>query len=420
MWDFIFNVVNALTQPSKNNSSNNGGAGRQNTLNNATKNNTSTSNKNTYGGAQIKTTVLLDKKEYPVYKNTDGSYYIIKDGKQQNLYGGMGLMDTLKNNYSVCVDITNDNLTAGANKLSAPTNNTNNTNTKPSIQPLPYGSNLTNGPTTNNSTNNNATTNNSTTNTTTGSNYTGGNYKTNTTNNAVMPVYEGAKKVAEKHGIDYDLDKTIADYNQRTQDYYDMLVSEQEKTRTDFLRSNNAYADRVMEEYLDSYANAAATASGRGAKAAAALITDLNNQYTNNANDLGMLQSINALESERKAELANNPYLAEQYYNQLGTYLSQVSTARYGADVNQYVKQLDAYAQRYAADRKLAADAAEAASAKYAGLANQALYNAKTKASNSTNDWDRLYNFYLNRYNGNEQLASRAVINNLGTKGGAE
>lgn len=231
------------------------------------------------------------------------------------------------------------------------------------------------------------------------------------------PVYEGADAVAKRHGIDYNLENTLADYNQRTNDYYDAATAEYEADRTRYVQASNNYANRIMDEYLDSYANATATAAGRGATAAAALMTDLNTQSINAANDLGMLQTINNLNEARKAELVKNKYLAEQYYNDLGTYLSQVSTAQYGADVNKYVKAMDAYAQQYAADRALAENEARAASTKYAGLANANLYKSQT--ASSTSSWQRLYNYYLARYNGNEQMAASAVNKNLGVEGGA-
>lgn len=228
------------------------------------------------------------------------------------------------------------------------------------------------------------------------------------------PVYEGADAVARANGIDYNLANILADYNQRTNDYYDAATAEYNADRNRYVQASNNYANRIMDEYLDSYANAAATAAGRGATAASALMTDLNTQSVNTANDQGMLQTVNNLNESRKAELVKNKYLAEQYYNDLGTYLSQVSTAQYGADVNKYVKAMDAYAQEYAADRALAESQARAASTKYAGLANASAY--KSSQANSTSAWDRLYNYYLVRYNGNEKMASNAVINNLGNQ----
>lgn len=270
------------------------------------------------------------------------------------------------------------------------------------------------------STNTNTNTNNSGTGSTSSGTNTNINPNIGTNPNPVItapvekPVYEGADAVARANGIDYNLANILADYNKRTNDYYDAATAEYEADRNRYVQSSNNYANRIMDEYLDSYANATPTAAGRGATAASALMTDLNTQSVNTANDLGMLQTINNLNESRKAELVKNKYLAEQYYNDLGTYLSQVSTAQYGADVNKYVKAMDAYAQEYAADRALAESQARAASTRYAGLANASAY--KSSQTGSTSAWDRLYNYYLVRYNGNEKMASNAVINNLGNQ----
>jgi hypothetical protein len=364
---------------------------------------TNKTNTNTFGGTKIQNTVMLNKKEYDVYKMDDGTYYIIKDGQKKQLYGGMKLFAELQNEDPLCVDITDENLVDGGKTTVTTAPNTSNggtgstgSGTKPSTTPATGGSTSTRAPSS--STNTNTTT-------------------TKTETPVEKPVYEGAEAVAKRHNIDYNLANILADYDQRTNDYYDATTAEYEGDRTRYVQASNNYANRIMEEYLDSYANAAATASGRGTQAAAALITDLNTQAEVAANDLGMLQTVNNLNEARKAELVNNKFLAEQYYNQLGTYLSQVSTAQYGADVNKYVKEMDAYAQRYAADRALAENEARAASVKYAGLANANLY--KSQSASSTAAWQRLYNYYLTRYNGNEQMAANAVNQNLGVNGGA-
>ena len=395
---------NHEAKPANNYGSNNGGAGRQNTLNTAASKNI---NQNTYGGTKIKNSVMLNKKEYPVYRLSDGSYYIIKDNKKQQLYGGMALFENLKTDDGVCITITDDNLKKGTGSTKIDKDETVSTNpSTPQTQPA--------NPVTGGATANRAPTGSSST---SGTSTNSGSSSTKTETPVEKPVYEGAEAVAERHGIDYNLANIQADYDQRTQDYYDAATAEYEADRTRYVQASNNYANRIMEEYLDSYANAAATASGRGSQAAAALITDLNTQADVAANDLGMLQTVNNLNEARKAELVNNKFLAEQYYNNLGTYLSQVSTAQYGADVNKYVKAMDAYAQRYAADRALAENEAREASVRYAGLANANLYKSQNASSTAT--WQRLYNYYLTRYNGNEQMASNAVIKNLGVEGGA-
>ena len=161
--------------------------------------------------------------------------------------------------------------------------------------------------------------------------------------------------------------------------------------------------------------SAAATAAGRGTQGAVAFMTDLNSQATNTANDFGMLQTINNLEAKRQAELANNPYLATEYYNQLGTYLSDLSTAEYTANVKKYVDELDAYGQTYTADRLLSAAEAKAASAKYAGLVQSKLYDAQAKSAAATSQ-QKLYNYYLQQFGG-DKAAANAFINSFGIGG---
>lgn len=370
---------------------------------------TNKTNVNTFGGTKIQNTVMLNNKEYDVYKMDDGTYYIIKDGQKKQLYGGMKLFADLQNEDPWCVNITDENLVDGGKTTVTTAPNTSNggtgstgSGTKPSTTPATGGANSNTGGSGSSSNSG-------------GSSSNSGGTKIETP--VAKPVYEGAEAVAKRHNIDYNLANILADYDQRTNDYYDAATAEYEGDRTRYVQASNNYANRIMEEYLNSYANAAATASGRGTQAASALITDLNTQAEVAANDLGMLQTVNNLNEARKAELVNNKFLAEQYYNQLGTYLSQVSTSQYGADVNKYVKEMDAYAQRYAADRALAESQAREASVRYAGLANTNLY--KSQNASSTASWQRLYNYYLTRYNGNEQMAANAVNKNLGVDGGA-
>lgn len=406
------NVAGRTQQPGSNiTTSTNTNRGTSTPNSNKTTSTTNTNtNPNTFGGTKIQNTVRLNKKEYDVYKMDDGTYYIIKDGQKKQLYGGMKLFADLQNEDPWCVDITDDNLVDGGKTTVSTAPNTSN-----------GGTGSTGSGTTSNKTPTSGGTNSSTSGSGSGSSSNTGGASSNSgstgtkiENPVEKPVYEGAEAVAERHNIDYNLANILADYNQRTNDYYDAATAEYDADRTRYVQASNNYANRIMEEYLDSYANAAATASGRGTQAAAALITDLNTQAEVAANDLGMLQTVNNLNAARKAELVNNKFLAEQYYNDLGTYLSQISTAQYGADVNKYVKSMDAYAQRYAADRALAENEARAASVKYAGLANAAA--SKSSQTSSTAAWDRLYNYYLVRYNGNEEMASNAVINNLGNQ----
>lgn len=136
----------------------------------------------------------------------------------------------------------------------------------------------------------------------------------------------------------------------------------------------------------------------------------------NSSNDYGMLQSVNTLNEARKAELANNPNLAKQYYNKIGTYLSTLSANLNSSDVQQYVDNLNAYATEYAADRNYQSALATAAASKYKGLASAASTNASyaaSSANNNVNNFEQLYNYYLTSSGGNKNYATNAFVNNL-------
>ena len=228
------------------------------------------------------------------------------------------------------------------------------------------------------------------------------------------PKVMSADEAAKHFGIDYNYDNILKDYNEQTNAYYGNAIDEQEDLRTQYLRNNAQYYDNLVDSYIDSYANAAPTATGKGALAANALTTQLNANKTNAANDYGMLQSVNNLEKARDAELAGNPYLAKQYYNNIGTYLSTLTANKNTYDVKQYVDKLDAYSSMYASARATQAAMAQANAAKYSGLANAGIYNAASNASNSANNWDILYNFYRKAL-GDDNLASKYVTNLAGS-----
>lgn len=217
----------------------------------------------------------------------------------------------------------------------------------------------------------------------------------------------GAKKAAELYGIDYNLDNILKEYNEKTNTYYDKAVAEQQSLRTNFARNNANYYDQVADSYVNSYKNAAPTATGKSALAANALSTMLSSGQTNSDNDYGMLQNIHSYEQKRAAELANNPLIAEDVYNDIGTYLSQLSAKENAAAVKQYVAKLDAYSDMYASDRALQDYQAQANAAKYSGLAGATIAKAGS-ASSSTNAWDQLWNYYYNT-TGNSKYASQMI-----------
>lgn len=232
-------------------------------------------------------------------------------------------------------------------------------------------------------------------------------------NEPEQPKVYSAKELADIYGIDYNEQNILNDYNKSTNEYYDEAVKAQNDLRTQYAKNNARYVDQIADSYIDSYANAAPTAVGKGSLAANALSTQLNAVQLNAANDYGMMQSVNNLEEARKAELKENPNLAKQYYNNIGTYLSGLSADLNKSDVKQYVDQLDAYSQMYAADRSYQSYLAQANAAKYAGLANAAVTNAATAANR--NKFDQLWNYFYTSSGGDSKYASNAVANLLRT-----
>ena len=221
-----------------------------------------------------------------------------------------------------------------------------------------------------------------------------------------------ADELADLHEIDIDEQSWLDTYNNRTNDFYDAAAATQEELRAQSARNNAQYMHRLTDAYLDSYKNAAPTATGKGALAANALSNLISASDTMSYNDIGMQQSVNALEEERKKELANNAYLAKDYINNARSYLSTLSANLNTADVKAGVAKLDKYATEYAANRATQAARAQAAATKYSGLASAAATNASALASNygNLNNWEQLYNYYLTT-RGSASAADKAIAN---------
>ena len=219
-----------------------------------------------------------------------------------------------------------------------------------------------------------------------------------------------AQEMAKIYGVDYNLDNILADYNKQTNEYYNDAIAKQTEYRNDFARDNALFYDKLINEYLDSYKNTAATSTNKGIRTANALSNAINANNINAANDYGMLQSINNLGEAKKAELANNPYLAEQQYNKLGTYLSNLSANINTSDVKQYVDSLDAYSNLYSGSRQYQNYLAQAAQSKYSGLANAAKYNASATGDSSL---AKIYENYFNLTRGNRKDAANAFVNTI-------
>lgn len=230
------------------------------------------------------------------------------------------------------------------------------------------------------------------------------------------PKLKSAEEMASIYGIDYNLENILNNYNNKTNDYYNNAISEMQDVRDDYIRNNSQFLNNVVDNYLDSYKYQAPTATNRGIQAANVLATTLGADADNSANDYGMYQSIQNLEQARQAELANNPKLAEQYYNNIGQYLSSKSAQLYDSDIKQHVADLDAYASNYAADRSYQSYLAQANAAKYSGLAQAAAntaYGASQIANSPANTFQKLYDYYYNTNNRNNNSAANRVKQNL-------
>jgi hypothetical protein len=221
-----------------------------------------------------------------------------------------------------------------------------------------------------------------------------------------------AEEAAKKFGIDYNEANILKGYDEASNKKFDELTTAQSDLREQALRNNAQYIKQTADAYLDSYRNAAPTATGRGTLAANMLSNMINASDTLSYNDYGMMQSINALEEERKKELANNKMLAKDYYTNMGLYLSTLTANKNTADVQANIANLDKYAKEYAASRQTAAANAAAAASRYAGLAQAAGTNAGAAANSALAKYYQYYNMYLNTMNGDTKAASSALVNN--------
>lgn len=227
------------------------------------------------------------------------------------------------------------------------------------------------------------------------------------------PKYYTADELAEMHGVQdlYNEQKWLDDYNTATNKYYDEAVASQQDLRNAYAVNNGQYLDKTLDSYMESYANQAPTATAKGATAANALSTMLGAGQTYSNDDYNMLQTENLLEEQRKAELANNPNLARQQYNNIGMLLSQLGTDYYSSAVKEYVNQLDAYGSMYSSNRAAEGLANQGTAAKYNGLLQAAQNRANASSANS--DWTQLYKYYYNTRNKDSFAADSAIANLL-------
>ena len=223
------------------------------------------------------------------------------------------------------------------------------------------------------------------------------------------PNVMSAQELAEIYGWDYNRDNILKNLNEKTEQYYDDLIAEQNINRNQYVQDNAVYNRSILNAYADAYANAARTRSGNATRAANILGSMITMDQANAENDYGMMQSVNNLVEAQKAELANNPYLAEEAYNTLGTYASQLSANLNASQVQQYADKLASLSDMYAADRAYQATQAQAAATKYSGLANAAINNAQATGSSV---YDNFFKYFLGQ-TGDPNAAAQSVWNTI-------
>lgn len=222
-----------------------------------------------------------------------------------------------------------------------------------------------------------------------------------------------ADEAAEHFGIDYNLQNILDDYNEATNAYYDNAMAELIDINNDTIRNNANYARRLANDYLESNRNVAGTSTNRGTMAANVLNNQLNMGSSMSYADYQNQQNLNNMREHRKQELTSNKLLAEQYYNELGNYLSTLTAQKNASDVKQYIDTLDAYSQGYSANKQVAGYLANAQATKYSGLANASSISAAAKANNALNDFNTNYNYWYNYYGGDATAAAKAVSTSL-------
>ena len=225
------------------------------------------------------------------------------------------------------------------------------------------------------------------------------------------PEKHGAQFWADKIGLDYDLDAILQEYNDRTNTFYNELNANAELLRNNYIRNTGLYNENLINNYIDSYKNAAQTATNKRATAASALAMLINQNNQNNLMEYDMANEVEANKVAQRTALAQHPYEAEDYYNKIGTYLSGIEGLANTEDVKNYVNQLDAYSSKYAATQNARATGYLAKAEKYAGLANATKTTAANTADAYTNNklqqmWDLYYGL-----TGSNVKASTAIKN---------
>ena len=213
-------------------------------------------------------------------------------------------------------------------------------------------------------------------------------------------------ELAELYGVkdQYNMDYLLKQYNDATNKYYTDAIATQEDANTDAEKNNSAYASSLLRNYINSYANAAPTAVGKGTLAANALSTQLGADKSNEEASANLNSIINSYKEAWDSELAQNDLKARQDYNTLGTWLLNQGTALNASQVQNYINELKALETYYAAARNAQSTVAQTAASAYQQNANAALANNSAaredamrqiyrwKYGETNNNWQKAYN----------------------------
>lgn len=217
-------------------------------------------------------------------------------------------------------------------------------------------------------------------------------------------------ELAEHFGVTdkYNMDYLNRMYNDATNKYYEDAIANQIQNKKDSELSTAAYANNLLNKYLNSYKYAAPTAVGRGTLAANALSAMINNDMSSEENSANLNSIINDYREQQKAELANNANLARQQYNNIGTWLLDRGTQNNTSEVQNYINSLNAYDTAYSGIRNAQNNLASTAAAAYNANAQAALTRNAYAASQAG---DSLLKRAYELYYGNENNAWQKAYN---------
>lgn len=210
-----------------------------------------------------------------------------------------------------------------------------------------------------------------------------------------------ADELAEHYGVtdQYNYDNILKMYNDATNQYYDDAVAEQTKINEDSNLANTTYANNLIREYINSYANQAPTAVRKGTVAANALATGINANQSLSDTATQLNNLVTNYQQAREAELAANPTNARSDYNNMGSWLLSKGAEVNKTEVQKYIDDLNAYNIRYTAARQAQSQLANARQQAYQSNLQAALANAAANAQM------RDYPFYQYWYGDNAPTA---------------